>query len=714
MPLGTRKVRDPTDAPEWRPLPTADDTSGYPKPPPTPSPQPSPPPSPPPSPSILDATPAPGLIESTSTKVDRPGGSSPTGVDDPKTVKSYCEYDIHNDESDDNVHPIDRQFPENSDDGMQPSVSSGLGVRTLASPTCTTRTQPMPRARPPTGNGPSPKGRHQPQKSKKKQRSAKSRQQKESRRRHGETLQYRQWQKSCHEQGREEQTVNPIRALPRGQWLPARHTIYTKITKKTTLVVNKSLRDSSSTDQLPSETKGLRLLQAIISYRDANGVAKTGRVKLDTCSNGCYALPELSLPRPWRPWEPRSVKGIEGNLSPLGNPTYFTLYKQGAPVTIDTNDPPPGAISDGCVALLGLDAIYDLGIDIAYAIKHNKHMPIKFIPDQENLVEDRKMDAVKQYAKMGYLKRDLIQTCNLSERVVREYLEGHPDDYISKPIDKNSVDISPGLSEDTRRLLRNLCGFYDTVFANNTNVLPPTLTGVEPHMFKLKEGAPKSVYETRPAFPPSKARAITQWLEWAKKAGLVERATNTSYASRLILAPKFKATTPKTSLPDGIRVAWAGVRVNDTIQKTVPTYPDAWEQLYKVANSKYKFSADGLKQYWSIPLCQQAREMTAFWTPDGLWQFTRLVMGTKNAATVAQNAYTHALHHMLPERSFPYIANFADDFLGGADSEEALVRGKCPDVVPQEPRTAAHPSPHVVPQEPHTIIHPFTHRDGIM
>ena len=66
--------------------------------------------------------------------------------------------------------------------------------------------------------------------------------------------------------------------------------------------------------------------------------------------------------------------------------------------------------------------------------------------------------------------------------------------------------------------------------------------------------------------------------------------------------------------------------------------------------------------------------MTAFWTPRGLFQFTRMVMGTKNAATVAQNAYTKALHTMLNPRSFPKIANFADDFLGGADTEDSLVQ----------------------------------------
>ena len=478
------------------------------------------------------------------------------------------------------------------------------------------------------------------------------------------------------ERTREKQEVMSLLYLPRGQWLPARSTNYnriaTRVNNKTTLNSIKSSNPASS-DMLPSEIKGFRLLQGTLTYRDANGVTRTGRVKLDTCSNGCYALPQASLPRAWRPWEPRTVQGIEGTLTPLGNPTSFTLYKNGEQVKIDTNDPPPGALPDGCVALLGLDAIHDLGIDIAYAIKHNKHMPIRYLANQEHLVEKRKTDAINKYVKLGYVKDTIVKTCNLSEKVVREYLTHHPNDYESKPLSIEDVDISPALSRKTREKLRILIRLYDTVFANKTNTLPPVLTGVKPHMFKLKENA-KPVYETRPSFPPAKAKAITDWLHWGLECGLVEKATNTSYASRLILAPKYKGSTPKTALPDGIRVAWAGVRVNDTIIKTVPTYTDAWQQLYKVANTKYKFSADGLKQYWSIPLSKKAREMTAFWTPEGLFQFTRLVMGTKNAATVAQNAYTHALHHMLNARSFPNIANFADDFLGGADSEESLLQ----------------------------------------
>ena len=437
----------------------------------------------------------------------------------------------------------------------------------------TTCTQPLPCMRTPyTGEHTSYQSCGQPQAQGKAQKSCRSCGRAET----------RQQQK----EGREE--VIPLLSIPGGQWLPARSTIYNKtptmLNNRTTLNSNKHPNQTSS-NLLPSETKGLRLLQAIVTYRDAHGVTRSGRVKLDTCSNGCYALPQGSLSRPWRPWEPRSVQGIEGTLTPLGNPTYFTLYKNGTPVTVDTNDPPPGALPDGCIALLGLDAIHDLGIDIAHAIKHNRHMPIRYISDQEHLVKNRKTDAINKYVNLGYVQETIVKTCNLSEKVVREYLVYHPKDYASKDIKVEDVEISPSLSRKTREKIREICLLYDMVFANKTNTLPPVLTGVEPHMFKLKEGA-KPVRETRPAFPPAKATVITEWLQWALKTGLVEKATNTSYASRLILAPKFKGSTPKSALPDGIRVAWAGVRVNDTILKTVPTCTDAWKQLHKVANTK--------------------------------------------------------------------------------------------------------------------------------
>ena len=472
---------------------------------------------------------------------------------------------------------------------------------------------------------------------------------------------------------KEEEVV--LEDLPMGPWLPARSIVSHKISMPNSTYSPFDVYTNKNKNKtlLSSETKGTRLLQAYMHYRDVNGITKLGRVKLDTQSNGCYSLPNISLPRKWRPWEPTLVKGIGGNLLPLGDPTYFTIIKNDEPIKIDSNTPNSGVFPDGCIALLGLDVIYNLGIDIAYAIGHEKHMPVKFLSDKSHLVTSRKQEAYAEYDKRGFTQSILHKTCNLSERVVKQYLDSHPDSYVQKPIDSESVDISPSLPRRIRELIMLLIKRYEDVFASTTNMLPPPLKGVEPHMFKMKEGFVHRM-APRPTFSPARGQLINEWLDWAISVGLVEEATNTSYASRLILAAKRKGNTPKSAPPDGIRVAWAGVDINEGITKTVPTYTDAWQQLYKVANLKYKFSADGLKQYWSIPLTKEAREITAFWTPRGLFQFTRMVMGTKNAATVAQNAYTKAMHTMLHQRSFPKIANFADDFLGGANTGESLIQ----------------------------------------
>ena len=50
-----------------------------------------------------------------------------------------------------------------------------------------------------------------------------------------------------------------------------------------------------------------------------------------------------------------------------------------------------------------------------------------------------------------------------------------------------------------------------------------------------------------------------------------------------------------------------------------------------------------------------------------------MVMGMENAVIVAQNAYTKAMHTMLPKCSFPNLVNFADDYLESANTGESLV-----------------------------------------
>ena len=158
--------------------------------------------------------------------------------------------------------------------------------------------------------------------------------------------------------------------------------------------------------------------------------------------------------------------------------------------------------------------------------------------------------------------------------------------------------------------------------------------------------------------PPAVSKFLAAWGKWAEEQRLIELASTSQYASRILIVPKRKAGTAKTDPPDGMRVAHDLVRVNRGLKKVMPTYPNPLQAVLKAAKFKYKFQADGLKQYWSIPLHKSTRELTAFWLPGQgadslpeLWQWKRLCMGTKNAATIAQNAYTRALHEKLPKVS---------------------------------------------------------------
>ena len=464
--------------------------------------------------------------------------------------------------------------------------------------------------------------------------------------------------------------------LPTEAWIPAVKTAM-PVARINSANANSNSIDSNNIKGGPlrTEQQGFRMLQAYMHYRDPKGEIRVGRVQLDTQSQVNFALPGVTLVRDWQPWESKYCLGMKREVVPLKQPTTLTIMREGTPVVIDTNDPHAGRLNSDCIALLGFEAIQKLGIDLNYHARFAAHKEVKYLDSVEHIIErcdDELRETLKEYA-APLTAQDLCRETHLSERVIQGYLDKHPDEYKNEEIRLESMDICPGLSERDRDKILALIYEFRDVFASKTNTLPPAMKDVKPHCFKFKPDAvPKTV--PPPKFGPAKAKLILEWLQWAIDNDLVEEAAGSAYSSRLHLAAKYKATTPKSEPPDGIRITWAGVEVNETIEKSVSTYTDAWEQLYKVAHLKYKFSADGLKQYWSIPLDEKSRDATAFWTPKGLFRFKRLVMGTKNAATIAQNAYTNALHNKLAKESQGTIANFADDFLGGGDTPADLIK----------------------------------------
>ena len=55
-----------------------------------------------------------------------------------------------------------------------------------------------------------------------------------------------------------------------------------------------------------------------------------------------------------------------------------------------------------------------------------------------------------------------------------------------------------------------------------------------------------------------------------------------------------------------------------------------------IGQAKYVTKFDLLKGFWQIPLTDRAREITAFVTPDGLYQYKVMLFGMKNSPATFQ------------------------------------------------------------------------------
>ena len=229
-------------------------------------------------------------------------------------------------------------------------------------------------------------------------------------------------------------------------------------------------------------------------------------------------------------------------------------------------------------------------------------------------------------------------------------------------------DLNKSQKQEVRRIVRG----HAAVFALTPDDLPPPMKGVAPHQFKLKPNASPRACR-RPKWGPATQQYLTLWRDWALEQGLIRKAHMASWASRTVLAAKRRGDTPKTALPDDIRVCAALVEVNEEIIKTVPTFTDPFLALQQAAGHKYYLSMDGQKQFFSIPLHKDSQEVTAIWLPGGLHCFQRLTMGVKNASSIAQNHYTNALDRHLPEYSKANVWNFQDDLLAGAHTLDELI-----------------------------------------
>ena len=127
-----------------------------------------------------------------------------------------------------------------------------------------------------------------------------------------------------------------------------------------------------------------------------------------------------------------------------------------------------------------------------------------------------------------------------------------------------------------------------------------------------------------PHINPKVRSQLKEILDDKLNRGIIEPGHG-PYSSTVLLLPKPKG---------GIRFVLDYRALNDCVKSDAYTLPQVEEVLSALSGSRIFSSLDIKEAFWSVPLDEESKQLTAFRTPLGLFQYTRMPMGLKTASAV--------------------------------------------------------------------------------
>jgi RNase H-like domain found in reverse transcriptase/Reverse transcriptase (RNA-dependent DNA polymerase)/Integrase zinc binding domain/PHD-finger len=217
-------------------------------------------------------------------------------------------------------------------------------------------------------------------------------------------------------------------------------------------------------------------------------------------------------------------------------------------------------------------------------------------------------------------------------------------------------DGSSPLSDVQMQQLQSLCMQYADVFSvgDEVGMVPPDL--VEPFRIEIKEGVePKHQRSYR------FSRHEEDWLKGhvagLESSGIVRRATQCDWVSPAVVVHN----AGKYRMCGNYRCLNAGTKPD-----THPM-PRVEDVVNAMVGSKWFCHLDVRHGFWHLPIAEEDCHKTAFATPFGVYEFTRMPFGLVNAPAAYQRCMDAALSGV--ERARPYMD---DTFVFDAEWEGML------------------------------------------
>ena len=186
---------------------------------------------------------------------------------------------------------------------------------------------------------------------------------------------------------------------------------------------------------------------------------------------------------------------------------------------------------------------------------------------------------------------------------------------VLRNMDSKLSHLQPSQRQDVLDLVNEYAQLFPDV---------PSRTDMISHDVDIGDASPIKQHPYR--LNPTKAKYLDQEIQYLLENDFTEHSQS-SWSSPCILVPK----------PDGsYRMCTDYRKVNNLTKSDNFPIPRIDDCVDKIGNAKYVSKFDLLKGFWQIPLSERAKEVSAFVTPRGLYQYKVMPFGMRNSPATFQ------------------------------------------------------------------------------
>ena len=239
-----------------------------------------------------------------------------------------------------------------------------------------------------------------------------------------------------------------------------------------------------------------------------------------------------------------------------------------------------------------------------------------------------------------------------------EHVEERDTENLDVSMKLNNSLVLANLSKKLRHLPEIESVELEHLILEHSDIFPdvPSRTTIMNHDVDVGNTEPVKQHPFR--VNPQKRAYLQQEMKYMLDNDLIE-ASQSPWSSPCILVPK----------PDkSYRFCTDFRKVNAVTKADSYPLPRIEDCIDRVSHSCYVSKFDLLKGYWQVPLTNRAKEISAFVTPDGLFQYKVMPFGMRNAPATFQRLINHII------RDVPNFEAYIDDVIIYSNSWEDHVK----------------------------------------